>query len=171
MNESKNLTKEQIKRYKMTKREVFEKYINLSEDELNRKSNKNVYVENDVMTTVIKRCSDEKKRQKKIDGFRKELMIPESEILEYPQHEVKSKTGNIFVNEKILEKYSVKIYKIDPYFWEHYKEKTQVHKNGCEYMLFRIDAYFTEYLLTVEIDKKKNMLTETLFLRRKDKKH
>ena len=76
MNESKNLTKEQIKRYKMTKREVFEKYINLSEDELNRKSNKNVYVENDVMTTVIKRCSDEKKTkenrwfQKKIDDSR-----------------------------------------------------------------------------------------------------
>ena len=65
MNESKNLTKEQIKRYKMTKREVFEKYINLSEDELNRKSNKNVYVENDVMTTVIKRCSDEKKDKRK----------------------------------------------------------------------------------------------------------
>ena len=29
--------------------------LNLSEDELNTKSNKNVYVENDVMTIVIKR--------------------------------------------------------------------------------------------------------------------
>ena len=29
--------------------------LNLSEDELNTKGNKNVYVENDVMTTVIKR--------------------------------------------------------------------------------------------------------------------
>ena len=28
--------------------------LNLSEDELNTKSNKNVYVENDVMTIVIK---------------------------------------------------------------------------------------------------------------------
>ena len=65
MNETKNLTKEQIKRYKMTKREIFEKYNNLSEDELNRKSNKNVYVENDVMTTVIKRCSDERKDKRK----------------------------------------------------------------------------------------------------------
>ena len=76
MNETKNLTKEQIKRYKMTKREIFEKYNNLSEDELNRKGNKNVYVENDVMTTVIKRYSDEKKTkenrwiQKKIDDSR-----------------------------------------------------------------------------------------------------
>ena len=61
----KNLTKEQIKKYKMTKREIFKKYDNLSEDELNTKSNKNVYVENDVMTTVIKRCRGEKKRRKK----------------------------------------------------------------------------------------------------------
>ena len=49
----------------MRKREIFEKYDNLSEDELNTKSNKNVYVENDVMTTVIKRCKGEKKRRKK----------------------------------------------------------------------------------------------------------
>ena len=34
-----------------------------------------------------------KKRQKKIDGFRKKLMIPESEILEYPELEVKLKIG------------------------------------------------------------------------------
>ena len=29
----------------------------------------------------------------------------------------------------------------------------QVDKNGCEYILFRINVYFTEYLLAVEIDK------------------
>ena len=40
----------------MTESEVFEKYANLNEDELSEKSNKNVYVKNDVMTTVIKRC-------------------------------------------------------------------------------------------------------------------
>ena len=71
----------------------------------------------------------------------------------------------------MLEEYSVKIYNIDPYFCEHYKEKIQVDKNGCEYISFRIDVYFTEYLLAVEIDEKKNMFTETLFLRRKSKKH
>ena len=53
---TKSLTKEQIKRYKMTKREIFEKFDNLSEDELNAKNNKEVYAKNDVMTTVIKRC-------------------------------------------------------------------------------------------------------------------
>ena len=48
----------------------------------------------------------------------------------------KLKIGKIFVNEKILEKYSVKIYKIDPYFCEHYKEKIQVDKNcGNTYYL------------------------------------
>ena len=38
-------------------------------------------------------------------------------------------------------------------------------------MLFRIDVYFTEYLLAVQIDEKALILTETLFLRTKDKKH
>ena len=98
-------------------------------------------------------------------------MIQECEIPECPEHEVKSKIGKIFVNEKILEGYSVKIYKVDPYFCEHDKEKIQVDENRCEYILFRIDVYFTEYLLAVEIDEKRNMLAETLFLRRKEKKH
>ena len=69
-------------------------------------------------------------------------MIPESEIPECPEHEVKSKIGNIFMNEKVLEEYSVKIYKIDPYFCEHYKEKIQVDNNVCEYILSRIDVIF-----------------------------
>ena len=90
-----------------------------------------------------------------MDGFRKKLMIPESEIPESPEHEVKSKIGNIFVNGKILEEYSAKIYKIDPYFCEHYKEKVQVDKKGCEYVLFRADVYFTEHLLPVEVYEKK----------------
>ena len=49
----------------MTERKFFEKYDNLSGDELNTKSNKNVYVKNDVMTTVIKRCRGEKKKRQK----------------------------------------------------------------------------------------------------------
>ena len=62
--ETKILVKDQIKKYKMTEREIFEKYDNLIEDELNTKSNRNIYVENDVMTTVIKRCRGEKKEAK-----------------------------------------------------------------------------------------------------------
>ena len=54
--EVKNRKKEQINKYKMTEREIYEKFGNLSEDELNTKSNKIVYVRNDVMTTIISRC-------------------------------------------------------------------------------------------------------------------
>ena len=63
--ETKNLTNKQIKKYKISEKDIFKKYANLSGDELNTKSNKNVYVKNDVMTTVIKRCRGEKKRQQK----------------------------------------------------------------------------------------------------------
>ena len=40
----------------MTEREIYEKYENLSKDELNTKSNKNVFVKNNVMTNIIKCC-------------------------------------------------------------------------------------------------------------------
>ena len=63
--ETKNLTKEQIKRYKMKEREIFEKYHHLSEDELSKKSNKNVYVKNHITTTVIKCWRAEKKAKEK----------------------------------------------------------------------------------------------------------
>ena len=58
--ETKNLTKEQINEYKMIEREIYENFSNLSEDELNKKSNKDIYVRNNVMTTIIKRCRGEK---------------------------------------------------------------------------------------------------------------
>ena len=45
----------------MSEREFYKKIYKLSEHELNRKSNKNVYVRNDVRTTVIKSCRGEKK--------------------------------------------------------------------------------------------------------------
>ena len=67
------------------------------------------------------------------------------------------------MNEKILEEYSVKIYEIDPYFYEHYKEKIKVHKNEHEYILFRTDVYFTEYFLVVEIDEQNHEGTELIF--------
>ena len=60
--ETKNPTKEQIQKYKMTERNIFEKYANLNKDKLNTKSRKNVYVKNDVMSTVIKHCRGEKKK-------------------------------------------------------------------------------------------------------------
>ena len=54
----------------MTKREIYEKYDDLIENELNKKSNKTVYVKNNIMTFVIKQCRGKKKRdERSIDGF------------------------------------------------------------------------------------------------------
>ena len=61
--EKRKLTKEEIKCYKMTEREIFKKFDNLNEDELNTKSNKNVYVKNNIMTNIIKHCRGEKKEE------------------------------------------------------------------------------------------------------------
>ena len=33
-------------------------------------------------------------------------------------------------------------------------KKIQADKNGCKYILFRIDVYFNKFLLAVEIDEK-----------------
>ena len=81
-------------------------------------------------------------------------MIPDSEIPKCPEFEVKSKMGKIFKNQNPFEEYSVKIYEIDPYFYEHYEKKIQADKIGCKYILFRIDIYFSECFLAVEIDEK-----------------
>ena len=110
---------------------------------------------------------EKKEGKRKIDGFRKKLMIPESEISECP--EFKSNIGNIFVNEKILKEYSVKIYKIDPYFYEHYRKKMQVDENGRKYILFKIDIYFIEYLLAVEIDEKGHTDRDLIFEEKRQK--
>ena len=61
--EKRKLTKE-IKNYKMTEREIFEKFNNLSNDELNTNSSKFVYVKNNTMKNIIKHCRGEKKRNK-----------------------------------------------------------------------------------------------------------
>ena len=66
---TKNPTEKQVNEYKMTKRQIFKKFTNLSEKELNTKNNRKTYVRNDVMTTIIKRCSGEKTR-----GIREQLM-------------------------------------------------------------------------------------------------
>ena len=59
--EKKQLTKEEIKNYKMTETEINENFANLSNDKLNKKSSKFVYVKNNVMKNVIKHCRGEKK--------------------------------------------------------------------------------------------------------------
>ena len=76
------------------------------------------------MTTIIKPCRGEKTRGiRAIDRFRKKIMIPDSEIPKCPEFDVKSKIGKTFKNHNPLEEYSVKIYEIDPSFYEHYEQK------------------------------------------------
>ena len=59
----KNLTRDEIKCFKMIEKEIFKKFDNLNEDELNTKSNKNVYVKNNIMSNIIKHCKGEKKEK------------------------------------------------------------------------------------------------------------
>ena len=60
--ETKHPTKKQVNEYKMTKREIYKKFTNLSKKELNTKNNRNHYVRNDVLTTIIKHYRGEKTR-------------------------------------------------------------------------------------------------------------
>ena len=95
--ETKNPSKEQFNECKMTKREIYKKFTNLSQEELNTKNNKKSYARNDVMATVIKCCRGEKTGGiRAIDGFRKKLMIPDSEIPKCPKYETKLKIEKIF---------------------------------------------------------------------------
>ena len=50
-------------------------------------------------------------------------MNPESEFPACPEFEVKSKRGKLFMDEKIFEEYSVKIYEIDPFFMSIAKKR------------------------------------------------
>ena len=47
----------------MTEKEIYEKFDDLSKDELDTKSNKNDYVRNNIMTNIIKHCRGEKKEE------------------------------------------------------------------------------------------------------------
>ena len=92
------------------------------------------------MTTTIKRCRGEKTRRiRAIHGFRKKLMIPDSEIPKCLELEVKSKIGKKFKNQNPLEEYSVRIYEIDPYFYEHYEKKYKLIKMG-------VNIYYLELI-------------------------
>ena len=69
-------------------------------------------------------------------------MIPDSEIPKCPEFEVKSKIRKILKNHNFLEEYFVKIYKIDPYFYKHYKKKYKLIKMG-------VSIYCLELMLTL----------------------
>ena len=68
-------------------------------------------------------------------------MTQDSEISECPGREVKSKLGNIFANDKILEEHSVKIYEISPYFYEHYGKK-KLMKMGINIYYLELSFFY-----------------------------
>ena len=45
----------------MTEKEIFKKFVKISKDRLNTKSNKKVFVKNTIMTNIINHCKGEKK--------------------------------------------------------------------------------------------------------------
>ena len=96
-------------------------------------------------------------------------MIPESEIRECPEHAVKSKIENIFVNEKILENILLGFIKPILIFVRITKKKYKLTKMG-------VNIYYLELIIILlnifqpQKLMKKIILKETLFLWCKDKK-
>ena len=85
---TKNLMREQIKKYKMNEREIFEKYDNLSEHETQKITKK--FMPKMMLWVLLLNGAEMKKRnERKIDRFRKKLMIPDSEISECPEHKLR----------------------------------------------------------------------------------
>ena len=64
-----------------------------------------------------------KKEGKKKDGFRRKLGFTEFDIMLLSEYSIKSKTGNMFANEKALEEYYVQIYEIGFIFIRIIEEK------------------------------------------------
>ena len=48
-------------------------------------------------------------------------------------------------------------------------KKIQADKNGCKYILFRIDIYFSECSLAVEIDEKGHTDKDLIFEKKRQK--
>ena len=61
--EKKELKKEETKYYKMTDRKIFKKFDNLNNDELDTKSNKSIFVKNNIMTNIINAVEVKRKEE------------------------------------------------------------------------------------------------------------
>ena len=96
-------------------------------------------------------------------------MILDSEISVCPEFEVKSKTGKIFKKHDLIEKYSVRIYELILIFVNIIKKikliKMVVNIFYLE-LIFILANFFEQQKLI-----KKDILTDTLFLKKKGKQH
>ena len=66
--------------------------------------------------------------------------------------------------KKSLKNILLRFMKLALIFWALQK-KIQFDESGCKYILFRIDVYFTEYLLVVKVDEKGHTDRDLIFLR------
>ena len=95
------------------------------------------------MTTIVIRYRGEKTRSiRAIDRLRNKLMIPDSEIPKCPELKVKSKIGKIFKSHNPLEEYSIRIYKINPYFYERYEKNNKL-------IIMGVNKYYLELIFTL----------------------
>ena len=92
-------------------------------------------------------------------------MISDYEISKCPEHELKLKIGTIFANEKILEGKSVKIYEIDPYFYEHYKKKYKLIK------MIENTYYFELMFILLNIFQQKKLMKKAILTELHQKKN
>ena len=80
-------------------------------------------------------------------------MIPDSEIPKCPEFEVKTKKEKFLRIKILLKNILLRFMKLILILMNIIK-KTQADENGCKYISFRIDFYFSECFLAVEIDEK-----------------
>ena len=115
------------------------------------------------MTTVIKRCRGEKKRGiRAIDEFRKKLRFQILRFLNVQNLKSNQKWGKSLKSIIPLKNILLGFMKLILISMNIMK-KIQVDKNGCKYILFRIDVYFNRFLLAVEIDEKDHTDRDSIF--------
>ena len=68
-----DLVLKEIKRYKMTEREIFEKDANLTENQLSENSNKKVYVKTMLLQLLLNGAGVREKRRKKNRWIQKKV--------------------------------------------------------------------------------------------------
>ena len=73
------------------------------------------------------------------------------------------------MNKKVLEEYSVKIYEFDSFFYEHHTKKKLTKMAGNTYYLEMMSILLKIFWPQKLINK--TMKVETLFLKRKDRRH
>ena len=106
--ETKNLTKDQIRKYKRREKEL--------DNDCNSTF---MHVCSDHMSRMIKNWRGDKERREKIDNFRSKLGFRLHDIAINKEESVTTKTIKAFSNDKKLPQHSVLGYQINLYFPKH----------------------------------------------------